>query len=83
MVSSSESSVEVAASASSKPELKNKEKLRLFGERGLQLLETSRQIAAGEKDFKLSFGPSAGSVSGAKFPTFRADMDSPCKDTGY
>lgn len=39
------------------PEKQRMEKLKRFGLRGMDLLETSRQIAAGDRQVKLSFAP--------------------------
>ncbi len=36
-------------------EKQNMEKLKRFGQKGFSLLETSRQIATGEREVKLSF----------------------------
>ena len=46
-----------------KPEKKKIEKLRSFGEKGFKLLETSRQVAAGEREIKLSFAPTGSNTS--------------------
>lgn len=52
-----------------KAEKQNMEKLKRFGQKGFNLLETSRQIAAGEREVKVSFAPAGSSPSGPVCPS--------------
>ena len=54
--------------ASKVPDKHNIEKLKKLGQKGVNWLETSRQIAAGEREVKLSFVPPATDSNGPVSP---------------